>query len=537
MRSRRAAIPLLLATLCLAGLPAAATTYVPMTDEALVAQAPLAAVVEIARIGGAGSSSQEGRPATEYRARVERVLKGDLTAREITLRVPGGMGPDGIGLRIWGAPVFTEGERALLFLVPRPDGAYVISQLMLGAFHEVRSGEQRFAVRDLAEAQAVVPRGWKVPAENLRDFDRFAAWVEARAHGRLVLTDYTVQADPRLLHNLAAPFTFLRAGDGFSGRWLNFDSSGGVVFLAHQNGQPGLAGGGFTEFQSALAAWTADAGTNISYTYGGTTANTTDPNTIAFDQDLGSPFSCTSGGVLGRGSSTFTAAVSPYHGQSYHTYLNAHIDTNLGIACYFQNNASPSKAAEELFAHELGHTLGLGHSCGDAASGSCTGRPDQDAAQMRAVIHNDGRGAQLNVDDRTGIAVLYTPAGASPAANFFTVTPCRLLDTRSSTGGGALSVNQSKTLSVLGLCGIPGTATSIVGNVTAVTPTGSGSLTLAPASAGVTGTSSVSFNAGNTRASQALIGLSGAGSRAFTIRNGLTSGVVDVIVDVTGYFQ
>jgi hypothetical protein len=34
-----------------------------------------------------------------------------------------------------------------------------------------------------------------------------------------------------------------------------------------------------------------------------------------------------------------------------------------------------------------------------------------------------------------------------------------------------------------------------------------------------------------------LIGLSGTGSRAFTIRNGLTSGVVDVIVDVTGYFQ
>jgi hypothetical protein len=531
----RVAIPLLLTALCLPDLRAAATSYVPMTDEALVAQAPVAVVVEI---GSAGSSSQNGRPTTEYAARVDRVLKGDLTAREITVRVPGGVGPDGIGLRIWGAPRFTEGERALLFLVPQADGVYVISQLMLGAFHEARAGGRRFAVRDLSEAQPVVPRGWKTPAtERLRDFDRFAAWVEARAHGRMVLTDYTVPADPALLHHLAAPFTFLRAGDGFSGRWFDFDSGGSVVFLAHQNGQPGLAGGGFAEFQAALAAWTADAGTNISYTYGGTTANTTDPNTIAFDQDLGSPFSCTSGGVLGRGYSTYTVAVTPYHGQSYHTYLNSHIDTNLGIACYFQNNASPSKAAEELFAHELGHTLGLGHSCGDAASGPCTGRPDQDAAQMRAVIHNDGRGAQFGVDDRTGIAVLYSPAGVSPAAKFFTVTPCRLLDTRSSDGGGALSVNQTKTLSVLGLCGIPGTATSIVGNLTAVSPTGSGSLTLVPANAGVTGTSSVSFNVGNTRASQALVGLSGVGSRAFTIRNGLTSGTVDVIVDVTGYFQ
>jgi hypothetical protein len=156
---------------------------------------------------------------------------------------------------------------------------------------------------------------------------------------------------------------------------------------------------------------------------------------------------------------------------------------------------------------------------------------------MRAFIHNDGRGAQLNVDDRTGIAVLYTPAAASAATNFFTVSPCRLLDTRNSGGGGPLSVGQTRTLSVLGLCGIPSTAVSIVGNVTAVSPTGGGSLTLAPASAGVTNTSSVSFNAGNTRASQALIGLSGTGSRAFTIRSGIASGSVDVIVDVTGYFQ
>jgi len=206
---------------------------------------------------------------------------------------------------------------------------------------------------------------------------------------------------------------------------------------------------------------------------------------------------------------------------------------NAGISCFFTGNPNAGKAAEEIFGHELGHTLGLGHSC--ETVGSCSGQPDLDAALMRSMTHNDGRGAQLNVDDRTAIAVLYTPAAATPAANFFTLTPCRLLDTRSS--GGPLSVNQSKTLSVLGLCGIPSTATSIVGNVTAVSPTGGGTLTLAPASAGITNTGSVSFNAGNTRASEALIGLSGTGTRAFTIRAGLTSGSVDVIVDVTGYFQ
>jgi hypothetical protein len=541
MRSRRTALPLLLATtLCLPGLPAAATSYVPMTDEALVAQAPLALVVKIVKIGGAGSSSREGGPATDYTARVERVLKGDLTAREITVRVPGGIGPDGIGLRIWGAPVFVAGERALLFLVPQADRSYVISQLMLGAFHQVyfkgRSGGQRFAVRDLSEAQPVVPRGWKVPAEPLRDFDRFAAWV-SRPHR----IDYLVQADPRLLHTLTAPFTLATGGDLVPLRWFVFDSAGSASFLFHQNGQPGLAGGGLAEFQAALAAWTADAGTSIACTYGGTTTNTNGlntldgVNTILFEQNLNAPYSCGQGGVLAQGKAWFSTSLTAYHGQSYHAIVEGDIAMNAGISCFFTGNPNAGKAAEEIFGHELGHTLGLGHSC--ETVGSCSGQPDLDAALMRSMTHNDGRGAQLNVDDRTAIAVLYTPAAASPAANFFTVTPCRLLDTRSSTGGGPLSVNQTKTLSVLGLCGIPSTATSIVGNITAVSPTGAGTLTLAPASAGVTGTSSVSFNPGNTRASQALIGLSGVGSRAFTIRNGLMSGTVDVIVDVTGYFQ
>jgi hypothetical protein len=517
----------------LPGRPAGATSYVPMTDEALAAQAPLAVVVEISSVG---SSAQEGRPATEYTARVERVLKGDLTAREITVRVPGGIRADGIGLRIWGAPRFAEGERALLFLVPQADGAYVISQLMLGAFHEVRSGGQSYAVRDLSEAQAVVPRGWKAPAEEpLRDFDLFAAWVA----GQPLRNGYAVNADPRLLHSLTAPFTFLTSG-GTPIRWFVFDSAGSVSFLAHQNGQPGLAGGGFAEFQAALAAWNADAGTNINYTYGGTTTNTNglnvfdSVNTLIFEQNLGSPFSCASGGVLAQGGPWFGSPAT-YHGQSYFTAFNADVATNAGISCFFTGNPNASKAAEELFGHELGHTLGLGHSCGDGLAGSCTGRPDQDAALMRAFIHNDARGAQLNIDDRTGIAVLYTPAGASPAANFFTITPCRLLDTRGN--GGPLATGQTRTLSVLGLCGIPSTATSIVSNVTAVTPSGAGTLTLAPASAGITNTNSVSFNPGNTRASEALIGLSGTGTRAFTIRAGLTSGSVDVIVDVTGYFQ
>ncbi len=60
-------------------------------------------------------------------------------------------------------------------------------------------------------------------------------------------------------------------------------------------------------------------------------------------------------------------------------------------------------------AHELGHVLGIGHSCGDDASASCNELNDE--AIMRALAHGDGRGAALNRDDRNAVRVLYPLTG------------------------------------------------------------------------------------------------------------------------------
>jgi hypothetical protein len=75
-----------------------ATSYVPVTDEALVDQAPLIAVVEVQ---GSNPGEEGSRPFTGYRVRVERVLKGAMAAGlVITVRVPGGVRSDGMALRI-----------------------------------------------------------------------------------------------------------------------------------------------------------------------------------------------------------------------------------------------------------------------------------------------------------------------------------------------------------------------------------------------------------------------------------------------------
>lgn len=538
MRTVRA---LLLALLPLAAaLPVQATSYVPMTDAALVDQAPVIAVIEVQ---GSGPGLQGMRPLTTYRMRVERVLKGTLApGQEITVTVPGGKRPDGVALRIWGAPRFAREERALLFLFPRSDGTYSISQLMLGAFHEARSGRRRLALRNLSEARPLARPGERLAQEPLRDFDRFVRWIARRARGVQAQADYLITAGSGI-GQITSPFTlFVDPDDLLNMRWFEFDSSGSVEWLAHEDGQEGVTGGGFTEFQTALAAWNNDPGTTIAYTYGGTTNITngliTDDtiNTIIFNDpnnELPS-FSCSSGGVLAYGGPWYTTSTIPYLGIPYHRILNADIVTNAGIACFLQ--IRPDAATEELFGHELGHTLGIGHSCSDFFE--CFD-PLYNEALMRAFIHGDTRGAQLNADDRAAISSLYTPLPVS--TSFFTLAPCRLLDTRlpnGTHGGPALLDGQPRSFEASGQCGIPSTATALSINLTVVASSGDGHITLFPADRIQPSTSNVNFSSGQTRSNNAVLLLSGSPQRAFTVAPAVSAGgTVQLVVDVNGYFE
>ncbi|HWM94620.1 MAG TPA: matrixin family metalloprotease [Thermoanaerobaculia bacterium] len=508
-----------------------ATSYVPMTDAALVDQAPVIAVVEV-RDSGPGPESP--RPSTGYRVRVERVLKGALApGLGITVRVPGGVRADGLAQRIWGAPRFTKGERALLFLSPRIDGTYDVVNLMLGAFHEVRTGKHRLAVRHLSEARPIARPGQSLPREPLRDFERFVRWIAGRVRGIQVRADYMVDAGS--LGQITAPYTlFEDSFDGYNLRWFVFDDSGSVQWRAHQDGQQGVAGGGFAEFQTALAAWNDDPNSNISYTYAGTTANTNGlinydtVNVILFNDPNNElpAFNCGSGGVLAYGGPWYETDTTSFQGILFHRSVNADIVTNNGIACFFAGSPNASKAAEELFAHELGHTLGIDHSA-------------VFEALMYPFIHNDGRGALLHADDREAIAYLY-PSPASPA-DFFTVTPCRLLDTREPNGpygGPVLNGASLRTFIAAGQCGIPASAVALSVNVTAVSPTGGGNITLFASDLTQPNTPIVNFSPGQTRTNNGFLLLSKTPARSFTAAPVVVAnGLVHLVVDVNGYFE
>jgi hypothetical protein len=464
-----------------------AATYVPVPDGALVDQA---ALVVVGRVVGRRPAAGEP-PATAYEVAVERTVKG-AAADRVLVRVLGGTRPDGRALWIAGAPAFGTGERVLLFLEPRGDAGYRILHLALGAFRVVVTGGRAVAVRDLTGLREVrrTPGGLAAgPAgpDRPRDLERFARWAADRAAGRHRPPDYVVEPSGAALRRLTGAFTLFTFVDVFL-RWFTFDASGAVPFHAHVAGQDGLAGGGFAEFQAALAAWNGDPGSLVNYTYGGTTTAAAGflaadgVNTILFNDpnnELGS-FSC-GGGILAIAGPWFDpGATGLFNGLAFHPVLEADVITNDGLACFFAASPDAAAVAEELFGHELGHTLGIGHSCdenGGTEPPSCASNPTLNQALMRWHIHDDGRGASLNTDDQLAVRALYGPTTLA----FFTLTPCRLLDTRAAadlTGGLPLVSGHFLVVPASGKCGIPASARALSLNVTAAGPTAPGHLTL-----------------------------------------------------------
>jgi hypothetical protein len=384
--------------------PAAATTYMMMPDSALADQA--AAVVDV-KVVDVSSAPLAGRPATDYLVEVNRVLKGSLSGSTVVVRVPGGVDPQGLGLKIWGAPRFGKDEEALLFLRPAKDGTYRILHLMLGAFHQRTVDGKTVALRDLSDAHDVGAKSAAADGmDAVRDFDRFSGWVADRAAGVPNPGNYVLGNAKALLQPLPEKYVLLESNDGNPIRWFRFDDGQSVQWRVNAAGQPGLGlDATIAAFQVSLSAWNSNPGTNINYVYSGTNSSSNglvrsdNVNTIVFNdpnQEVDETFDCRAGGVIAMGGPFYYTSTRTYRGQRYHEAVEADIVTNDGTACLFQDNPS---AAQEIFAHELGHTLGLGHS-------------KDHSALMYAFAHNDGRGASLTADDRAAVSVLYGDGSA-----------------------------------------------------------------------------------------------------------------------------
>ena len=128
-----------------------------------------------------------------------------------------------------------------------------------------------------------------------------------------------------------------------------------------------------------------------------------------------------------------------------------------------------------------------------------------------------------------------------PPTDFYTVTPCRVVDTRNAdgpTGGPILGGKTTRSFPVTGgVCGVPSTALAVSVNLTAVGAAAAGYLTLFPGdAAGPPLVSNLNFSVAQTRANTAIAVLATDGTGTVQVKNG-SVGAVHFVLDVNGYFQ
>jgi len=121
------------------------------------------------------------------------------------------------------------------------------------------------------------------------------------------------------------------------------------------------------------------------------------------------------------------------------------------------------------------------------------------------------------------------------AATFFPITPCRVLDTRS-TAGPVLAAGSRRVFTVAGTCGVPSGAKAIVSNLTVVGAGAQGELKVIGGHLTATTTSSISFSPSRARANNAIVQLAADDSGTISVINN-SAGTVHFILDVSGYFQ
>jgi len=129
---------------------------------------------------------------------------------------------------------------------------------------------------------------------------------------------------------------------------------------------------------------------------------------------------------------------------------------------------------------------------------------------------------------------------SAPPRDFFSLTPCRVVDTRNpagSFGGPALSSGVERVFVLAGQCGIPTNASAVSLNVTVTQPTAAGHVTLFPGNFAAPSTSTLNFSGGQTRANNLVLSLATDGDGDISAQATNPGGTVHLIIDVNGYFQ
>jgi hypothetical protein len=399
---------LLLALLLISTFHAGATTVVMLSDTELIVNSRAIVTGRVASVMSAWDDTHS-MVWTYVEVRADRVLKGDLSQGTIVLKQLGGEA-GALGVRVFGQPSFTPGERVLLYLNTGLDGSLHAAHAFMGKFSVVADGSTKEFIQRSADAQDVelLARTSVGEITNRAPFGSYLKKIQRTLRqeaARIAEIDASRAGEPLV----AVPTEYVRTkkqGRGFrpdyvfmSGgvRWMEADSGQPISYYVNPNACP-LAGAGAAEVARAMSAWPNQSGASIHLQTAGQTGACgiviDNANTISFGDCLGqldAPIGCS--GVVALTAISFTNESKVVGGISFNRLLEADTVFNKGMGCFLGNSANLA----EVTCHELGHSIGLAH-------------PTDPAAIMWASAHGNGRDATLGADDKAGILAIY-PAG------------------------------------------------------------------------------------------------------------------------------
>lgn len=409
---------LLASIVCLSASLLSATSIIPVSDVQLYSRADVV-------VHGIVWSNQTqldgyGRVETVTTVRPIEVVKGSL-GDDLVLHQVGGRLPDGRFVQIWGRPEYAPGSEVVVFAIARAEGDYQTAELLLGKF-EVQHDEQfaLFAVPDLAIGshpgvtlhQPILRTpgmdDGSDPAEEReesfsdpgpRELTSFLAYLRSGAAGAYASVAVEGKLTP-IEHPDAPPLEAVpESANSSSGLWRYNNGATAVWTL---QGTANITGGGTAESQGAVSAWTNHPNSTINYTIGAGSSNVMQLN--ALSSPCGWSTCLTGGGVIGCGGPSGGGS-NTWRGDTYTTITGG----TVWLRSYCSFNGFDSITTQSVLTHELGHTLGLGHSDQNVSPHDVC-RGDEGAAIMYSTVQHR---TTLGTDDQDAIRWIYGDGGNS----------------------------------------------------------------------------------------------------------------------------